>query len=116
MSRSGTGQRCFPHEVAANRPAQLELVSGLNHIGEIWRDLPALEPIDREHDATVLGCRRDRVAALRLVPVVCREADVDVLSGAVTGPVRQVEHEALRAAGLIDRVHDSTELPAQSPW
>jgi hypothetical protein len=65
------------------RPAQLQLIAGLEHIRQIRGDLAVVEPLDRELDELVLGRGGDRVAALSLITVLGGEADVDVLAGAV---------------------------------
>ena len=76
----------LPDEVAADRAAQLELVAGPQLVDEIRRDLAVVEALDGEHERSLLGRRRDRVAALRLVAVLGGQPDVDVLAGPVAGP------------------------------
>ena len=78
-----------PGEPAAERPAHLELVARPRLVDEVRRDLAVVEPLDGDRRAAVLGRRRDRVAALRLVAVLGGQADVDVLAGAVAGPARR---------------------------
>ena len=109
------GQRCLPDEVAPDRPAQLELIAGLEHVGEVRRDLAVIEPLDREREEFTVRRGGDRVAALSLVPVLGGEADVHVLAGAVAGPPGQVEHDALRPLSLDHQVDHASELPGQSP-
>ena len=109
-------ERLFPDEVAADRPAQLELVPGPQLADEIGRHLPVVEPLDGEHEVLVLGRRGDRVAALGLVAVLGSESHVDVLSGPMAGPRRRLEHEAACLWRLLDQLDNARELPAQSPW
>ena len=75
--------RGVPDEVAADRAAQLELVAGPELVDEVGRDLAVVQALDGERERGVLGRRGDRVAALRLVAVLGRQPDVDVLAGAV---------------------------------
>src|SRR6185437_2461063 len=89
--------RKIPHEVAADRPAQLEPVAHLKHIAQIWRHLGVVETLDGERDVRVLGRRGNGVRALRLIAILADEAHVHVLAGAVTGPVWNIEHERARA-------------------
>src|SRR5437660_898559 len=76
-----------PHEVAADRAPQLELIADLGHGGEVGRHLTVVEADDGELEPLVLWwrrrSRRDRVAALGRVAVLRGEADVHVLTGAV---------------------------------
>ena len=108
-------ERLLPHEVAADGTAKLELVAGTQLVDEIRRDLPVLEPLDREHELLVLGCRRDRVAPLCLVAVFGRQPDVDVLARAMPGPGGRLEHDAAHVRRLVDERAHGRELPAQSP-
>ena len=109
------GQRRLPDEVAPDRPAQLELIAGLEHVREVRGDLAVVEPLDREREEVVLRRGGDGVAALGLVAVLGGEADVHVLAGAVAGPPGQVEHDALRPRGLGHELDHAGELPGQSP-
>ena len=98
--------RRLPDEVAADRAAQLDLVARPQLVGQVRRDLAVVEALDGELDAGAVGRRGDRVAALRLVAVLGGQPDVDVLPGAVTGPVGHVEDERLGAGRLGDDVDD----------
>ena len=105
----------IPGEVAADRPAQLELVAGAQLVDQVGRDLAVVQPLDRQRERAVLGRGRDRVAALRLVAVLGGQPDVDVLAGAVPGQSGRAERERLDPRRLVDRADDVGELPAQSP-
>src|SRR5205807_9008509 len=105
----------LPDEVAADRPAQLDAVAGVELVGQVRRDLAVVEPLDREVDAGALGGRGDRVAALGHVAVLGREPDGDVLAGPVAGPALDVEADRLDPRGLYRAVDDRRGLPRQSP-
>ena len=100
-----------PGEVAADRTAQLDLVARAELLGEIGRHLAVVDPLDRERQRRILRRRRDRVGALGLVPVVRRQAHVDVLAGLVSGPVGHVEHERPRRRRLVDDLADARGTP-----
>jgi hypothetical protein len=51
-----------------------------------------------------------------LIAVLSSQAHIDVLPRAVTLPAGNVEGDALRPRGLVDKLDDAAELPAQSPW
>ena len=85
-------------------------------VGEVRRYFAVLEPLDRQNLVVVLGRGRQRVAALRLVAVLGGEAHVDVLAGAVSGPVGAVEDDAADPRSLVDQLENRGELPGQSPW
>jgi len=107
-------ERLLPNEIAADRAAQLELVSRPER-RQVRRNFPVVEPLNGDHEVLVLRRRRDRVAALRLVAVRGREPHVHVLTGKVPRPVGGIEHETRRACGLRDGFDHSSELPIQSP-
>ena len=48
--RSSAGVVAVPHEVAADRAADLELVAHLEDVVQEGRDLTVVEPLDRELD------------------------------------------------------------------
>ena len=106
--------RAVPDEVAANRAADLEAIT-LMHLGdEIGRDLAVLELLDGDRER-LSGRRRDRVAALGLVPVLGGQANVDVLTRPVTVPPVGLEDERPHPRRLLHRVHDLGGEPCQSP-
>ena len=107
--------RRLPDEVAADGPAELDLVARPELVGQVGGDLAVVEALDRELDASAVRRRGDRVAALRLIAVLGRQPDVDVLAGAVAGPAGDVEDDRLDARRLGDDVDDLRELPGQSP-
>src|SRR6478736_2694301 len=92
----------LPDEVAADRAAQLDLVASAELVGQVGGDLALLEPLDRERDAGAVGRRGDRVASLRLIAVLRRQPNVDVLAGAVVAPAGDVEDERLDVRRLDD--------------
>ena len=103
-----------PDEVAAQRPAQLDLVAEGDHLVEEGRDLAVLEELDRQLDAArVLGRRRDRVAAHRAVAVGCREPHVDVLPGPEGERPRRCQDEALDARRPRDDPGHDRLLPGR---
>ena len=73
------------------------------------------QPLDRQLDPRPHWCRGDRVAALGLVAVLSRQANVDVLACAMSRPAGDVEDDRLDARRLLDDVDDLRDLPAQSP-
>ena len=116
-------RRRVPDEVAADRAAQLELVAGPELVDEVRRDLAVVEPLDGEHERSILGRRGDRVAALRLVAVLGGQADVDVLTCPVARSSRGAQHEALDPRRLLDRLDDArraarsvARVPLLEPW
>ena len=103
-----------PYEVAADRPAHLESVAGMQHVAQVRRDFAVVEPFDGELDMRVFRRRRDRVRALRLIAVVGDEPHVHVLAGAMPAPSGHVEHERVRARRLAANLDDAGDLPRQS--
>src|SRR6476659_878468 len=104
-----------PDEVAADGTAQLDHVPGTQLIREVGRDLTVLEALDGQIDPRTVGRRRDRVAALCLIAVVCGQPDVDVLTRTVSGPPRHVEGDRLRLTRLRRELDDLRGAPVQSP-
>src|SRR6266508_660014 len=108
----------LPHEIPADRAAQLQLVSDDEFFCEVRGDLAVVEALDRDGQALVFRSGGDRVAPLCLVAVLGGQAHVDVLAGPMAGPVRDFQNEGLHAGGLVDQFGDLAELPrnwAQSP-
>jgi hypothetical protein len=70
-------------------------------VDEPRRDLTVRQPLDRDRQLFV-GRRSDRVAALRLVPVLGGQADVEVLAGLVSAPAAGVEQERSNPRRLVD--------------
>jgi hypothetical protein len=108
-------ERLLPHEVAADGATQLEVVSGLDGLRQVRRDLAVVESFDGEDEVLVLGRRGDRVAALSLVAVLGGEPHVHMLAGPMTGPVCGLQDQAGRARVLADESDDARGLPGQSP-
>ena len=105
----------LPDEVAADRAAQLDPVTRAHLVDEVGRHLAVGQPLDREREPIVLRPRRDRIAALRLVAVLGREPQVDVLAGQVAGPPGHVEAKLRTDAFSMPGVDDLGDAPAQSP-
>ena len=103
----------IPREPAADRPAHLERVAVLQLADEVRRDLAVLDQLDGQLEPSVVRARRDRVRALGLVAVLRREADVDVLSGAMAFPVVDVEDERARVRRLVDELGQRGDAPLQ---
>ena len=91
-----------PHEISADRTAQLELVADAHLADDVRRDLATLYSLDGQHQRSSPGRRRYRVAALRLITVFGGESHVDVLAREMTWPARAVEHDASYARRLVD--------------
>ena len=89
-----------PDEVPADRTAQLEAVARPYLVDEVRRDLAAVDALDRELEQGSVRSRRDRVAALRLVPVLAGQPHHDVLAGEVPRPAGHLEREGADACGL----------------
>jgi hypothetical protein len=89
----------------------LQFVARAQLPGEVRRDLPVVDALDRQRDLRILGRRRDRVRALGLVAVLGRQAHVDVLTGDVPGPVGDVEHERLGVRVLGHRLAHGGQAP-----
>ena len=104
----------LPDEVAADRAAHLDLVALAQLFREIGRDLPVVEHLDGDRDRLTRR-RGDRVAPLCLVAVLGRQAHVEVLSGAVSGPTRHVEDDGADARSFADEPDDLGDEPGQSP-
>jgi len=66
-------------------------------------------------DSSAVGRRGDRVASFRLIAVLGRQPNVDVLAGAVAAPAGDVEDDRLDAGCLGDGLDELCELPGQSP-
>jgi hypothetical protein len=105
----------LPDEVAANWPPKLDLIAGPELVHQVGRDLAVVEALDRELDASSVRRRRDRVAPLCLIAVRSGQADVDVLSGSMPCPGRNVERDRLDPRRLPRDLDDLRDLPAQSP-
>ena len=63
-----------------------------------------LDALDRERHAGLGRRRGDRVAALRPIAVLRRQAHIDVLAGAVPRPAWHLEHEAAHSRRLVDHL------------
>src|SRR5260370_42538339 len=75
-----------PDEVTPNRSTKLDLVARSDLTNEVRRDLAIFETLDGENDPRIFGRRRDRIAPLRLIAVLCGQLHIDVLSGQVARP------------------------------
>jgi hypothetical protein len=79
-----------PHEPAADRAAQLELIAGAQFLGQVGRDLAVVEPFYGDRDRLAVG-RCDRVGAFRGVAVLGGQPDVQMLPRLVARPVGYLE-------------------------
>jgi hypothetical protein len=107
-----------PREVAADRPADLELVAWLDRAGEVRRHLAVLDVLDGDLDVILLRRGRDGIGPLGLVAVFRGEPHVEMLAGAVSRPARDVEDERTCPRRLGDGVAHRRGQPreaAQSP-
>ena len=87
-SRRGPPSSGAPHEMTAERAADLNRVADLGNIVEEGRDLAVLEALDDELvEPLQPGRRRNRVASLYLVSIRRGEPDVEVLAGRKETPV-----------------------------
>ena len=99
-------------------PRDFELVAHLGDRRQVRRDLASVDSDHGQLERVGAWGRGDRVTPLRLVAVVGGEADVDVLSGQMTGPARNVEAQGRGAGGLWDGLGDGRDQPLhddQSP-
>jgi hypothetical protein len=113
--QEGPAHPRLPDEVPTDRPAELQRVTRAQLTYQVRGHFAIGESLHREHEATILGRRRDRVAALGLVSVFRGQADVNVLAGQVARPVRDVQDDASHSWGLVDELDDLAEHPIQSP-
>ena len=100
-----------PDEIAANRPAQLNRVVGLQLAGEERRHLAVIQALDREFQLGGLGRRGNRVAPFRAIAVLGRQAHVGVLARKVAGPVVDREPDGLHPMRLFADGDDRRGLP-----
>ena len=105
----------LPDEVAADRAAELETIPRPELVGQVRRHLAVADALDGQLELCRAWCRRERVAALRLITVLGGQPDVDVLPREVAGPVRDVRAYRLDAWRLRDDLHGLRDLPGQSP-
>ena len=100
-----------PGEVAPDRSADLELVTRAHVVGEIRRDLASFDAFNGQLQHRLLRRGGDGVGALRLVAVVGREPDVDVLPGEVRRPVRDVHEQRACVWGLDPHIANGGDAP-----
>src|SRR5262245_62543753 len=79
-----------PHKVTADRPAHLEAVANTRLRGEIGRNLAVIDALHCEGELRRLRCRCDRITALRLVAVLRRQPNINMLSWPMCGPPKHV--------------------------
>src|SRR5438132_863540 len=100
-----------PYEMSADWAAELNLVPHLQLAHEIRRHLAIVEALDRQSNPAGFWWRGDRVAAFGLVAVLGGQPNIDVLTGEMSGPHRDVEVEARDARRLMDELDELSELP-----
>ena len=101
----------LPHEVAADRPTQLDPVPRHQVLDEKRRDLALVDELHGDLDSVSVLRSGDRIGALRLVAVFGGEADVDVLAGAVAGPSGDIQHD--RANPRVSSTRSTTSARSQ---
>src|SRR5215207_2338308 len=90
-----------PHEMTAERAADLNGVADLGNVVEEGGDLAVLEALDDELvEPGQPGHRRNRVASLRLIAIRSGEPDVEVLAGPKREPVLWAKEKALHLCHL----------------
>src|SRR6202165_4701180 len=80
---------------------------------QVGRNLAVLEALDRDHEPGVFRRGSDRIAPLRLVAVIRGQANVNVLAGEMTRPVRHLQHQARDSWCLKDQLGHLTQMPQQ---
>ena len=116
------GRVAVPHEPAADRPADLELVADHDVVVQERRHLAVVEPLDGELDLVrVVGRRRDRVRPRRGVAVGRGEPHDVVLTGEVTASARASARRNVLARAVSGRMattvavcHASRSRPSRS--
>ena len=78
------------------------------------RDLAFLQPLDDQFDGIGPGRRADRITPLGLIAVGGGQADIDMLAGHETPPMRGPEEEALDLRRLDKNRDDRRLLPFQA--
>src|SRR6478609_236891 len=73
-----TALRGLPNEVAADRPAKLDLITRPKLISQVGRHFAVIDTHYGQPEAGPIRCRSDRVAAFCLVAVLGGQPDVDV--------------------------------------
>ncbi len=101
--------------MATDGPAQFELVPGPGIVNQIWRNLAVFYSLYSQSNQFIFGWRSDRVAALRLVAVFSREADVDVLAGQMSLPIGYLQQKAFYAIGFDRDFLHISPLPFKPP-
>ena len=101
-----------PNEPATDGSAKLDFLAGA-HSGEIGRDLSVGDLLHGELDALTVGRSAQRIAALRAVPVLGGQLEINVLTGQVAAPTRHGKPDRLRRRGLGFRVHHTRNPPLQ---
>jgi hypothetical protein len=78
------------------------LITDMKIVNEIWRNLAIIHALHSQSEQFVFRRRSDRIAALRLVAVFGREANIEMLAGQVAPPIRDVQQEALYPISFDD--------------
>src|SRR5207253_2383702 len=103
-----------PDEVAADRAAELEAVTGSQLLGQIRGDLTVVEPLDG--DGNRFSRRRgDRILPFGAVSVLRGQPYVEMLAGPVTRPLGHVGDDRPHLRRFVDHGFDRGDLPGQSP-
>src|SRR5215831_16371688 len=105
--------RAGPDKIAADGAAQLEAIAHAKFIEEIRRNFTVFYALGGQHEQFFLRWRGDRIAALRLIPIVGCESDIDMLTGQMSWPTGRFQKQALHARRLDHDVAHFSELPLQ---
>src|SRR6516225_6703878 len=105
--------RAGPDKVAADWAAQFEAIAHVKFVEEVRRNFAVLHPLDCQHEQLFLRWRSNRIATLRLIPIVGCESDIDMLTGQMSWPTGRLKKQALHARCLDDDIAHLGELPLQ---
>src|SRR5215471_5170966 len=107
--------RAGPDKITADWATQSEAIAHVKFIEEVRRNFAVLYPLDGQDEQFFLRWRSDRIAALRLIPIVGGESDIDMLTGQMSRPTGRFQQQALHARRLDDDVAHFSKLPLQLP-
>jgi hypothetical protein len=66
------------------------LVTDTKIVNEIWRNFAIIHALHGQTEQFIFWGRSDRIAALRLVAIFGREANIDMLAGQMSLPIGDV--------------------------
>src|SRR4029450_12364231 len=101
---------------AADGASEFELVAINHDVDQVWGNFAVRDPLDCNRELTdILGCRRNGIAALRLIAILSCQAYVHMLTSAVPRPVGHRQQQCSHALGFVDSPSNATQAPDQSP-